>query len=169
MRGVRYQKIMNKPLRTIAVILLLLQMCGCSYYIVSFEDVSNKSPYSKAVNLTFKTKSELIIYGYNLDSIPKKEIHEYSITPPPGPGNRYVLSRNKIPSDSLIKTVAVKRCTDCFLDFEPRIKIEITSEKLKRDYKLPIYIDGPDLVTNWGQDDEKIQFNKEYFAPVDGL
>ena len=142
-------------------------MCGCSYYIVSFEDVSNKAPYSKAVNLTFKSKKELIIYGYNLDSIPEKEIHEYLITPPPAPGNRYVLSRNQIPPDSIIKTVAVKRCTDCFLDFKPRLKIEVTSEKLKQDYRLPIFIKGPVLVTNWGEDGENIQFNTEYFALVD--
>ncbi len=160
---------MNKPLRTIAIIFLLLQMCGCNYYIVSFEDVSNKAPYSQAVKLTFKSKSELIIYGYNLDSFPEKEIHEFSITPPPGPGNRYALSRNKIPPESLIKTVAVKRCTDCFLDFKPKIKIEVTSEQLKQYYKLPIFIDGPDLVTSWGQDGESFQFNTEYFVLVDKL
>jgi hypothetical protein len=154
---------MHNPLRLIAIISLLLHISGCSYYIVSFADVSNESPYSKVINLTFKTKSELIIYGYNLDSIPGKEIHEYSITPPPGPKNRYVLSRNIIPSDSIITSVAVKRCEDCFLDITPRIKIEITSDQLK-DYKLPIYIDGPLLICTWGENGEGFQLNTEYFV-----
>lgn len=158
---------MNSHLRTIAIILLLLQTGGCSYYIVSFEDVSNVAPYSKVVNLAFKTKSELIIYGYNLDSIPGKEIHQYSITPPPGPRNRYVLSRSRIPLGSLITSIAVKRCTDCFLDIEPRIKIEVTSNQLKQEYNLPIYIDGPVLVANWGQNGENFQFNSEYFVPAE--
>ena len=160
---------MNNPLRTIAIIFLLLQIGGYSYYIVSFEDVSKEAPYSKVVNMTFKTKSELIIYGYNQDSIPGKEIHEYSITPPPGPKNRYVLSRSKIPLGSLIKSIAVKRCTDCFLDLKPRIKIEVTSNQLKQEYNLPIYIDGPLLVNNWGQNGESFQFNKEYFVSDEQL
>ncbi len=107
---------MSKPIRLIVIVSLLLQISGCTYYMVSYEDVSNEAPYSKVVDLTFKTKSELIIVGYNKDSIPGKEIHEYAIESPPGPQNRYVLSRNKIATGSLFKVVAVKRCTDCFLD-----------------------------------------------------
>lgn len=156
---------MNKLLRFIAVLSLLLQLSGCTYYIVSFEDVSNENPYSKVVNLNFKTKSELIIYGYNTDSIPGKEIHEYSIVPPPGVGNRYVLSRSKISVGASITPIAVKRCKDCFLDFKPRIKIEVSSIQLKQEYDLPIYIDGPLLVNDWGQSGDKFQFNKEYLVP----
>jgi len=157
---------MKNPLRSIVILSLLLQISGCSYYIVSFEDVSNEAPFSTVVNLTFKTNIELIIYGYNKDSIPGKKTHEFSITTPPGPGNRYVLSRNKIPQGSSITTIAVKRCTDCFLDTKPRIKIEVTSNQLKQEYNLPIYIDGPLLVNNWGQNGESFQFNTEYFTPV---
>ncbi len=158
---------MNNPFRIIAIIFLLVQLGGCSYYIVSFKNVSNEAPYSKVVNLTFETKSELIIYGFNKDSTPGKEIHEYAVTPPPGVKNRYVLSRSKIPPGSLITTISVKRCTDCFLDFKPRIKIEVSSDQLKQEYTLPIYIDGPLLVNNWGQNGKNFQFNAEYLMLVE--
>jgi hypothetical protein len=105
---------MNKLHKLFVIVALLLQISGCTYYIVSFEDVSNKAPYSAVVNSTFKTKTELIMYGYNLNSTPGKEIHEYSITYPPGPSNRYILSRKKINSGTSVKVVAVKRCIDCF-------------------------------------------------------
>jgi hypothetical protein len=118
------------------------------------------------VNSTFKTKAELILYGYNLNSTPGKEIHEYSITSPPGPKNRYVLSRKTVTSGTVVKVVAVKRCTDCFLDFKPRIKLEVTSNEIMKEHDLPIFIDDNLLVNSWEQEGKNIQFNCEYLELI---
>jgi hypothetical protein len=159
--------IMSNPLKLILIVSLLLYISGCSYYIVSFKDVSNELPYSKVVNLTFETKCELLIDGYNLDSIPGKEIHQYAIKSPPIAKTRYILSRDKIPIGTLLTLTTVKRCTDCFLDFKPRIKIEVTSIDLKQEYDVPIVIDDELLVNNWGKSGDNIQFNTEYLLLVD--
>jgi len=157
----------NKLHKIFVMVAFLLQISGCTYYIVSFEDVSNKAPYSAVVNTTYKTKAELIMYGYNLNSTPGKEIHEYSITPPPGPSNRYILSRKRITSGTSVKVVAVKRCADCFLDFKPRIKLEVASKEIIREHDVPILIDDNLLVNSWGNDGRNIQFNSEYLMRVE--
>lgn len=158
---------MNKVSKFFVMVAFLLQISGCNYYIVSFEDVSNKAPYSAVVNSTFKTKAELVMYGYNLNSTPGKEIHEYAITSPPGPSNRYVLSRKKIDSGTSVKVVAVKRCTDCFLDFKPRIKLEVTSKEIIREHDVPMLVDDNLLVNSWGNDGKATQFNNEYLMRVE--
>ena len=154
---------MISNLKLIIIIFLLLPIYGCDYYMASFEDVSKEPPYSIIVNMTFKTKCDLYIDGYNLDSNPGKTIQVYSIKSPPLARNRYVLSRDKLPKGTLIMPIAVKRCTDCFLDLKPRIEVEVTSEALKQKYNLPIYIDGSTLVENWGHNGETFQVNTTNF------
>lgn len=153
---------MNKLHKLFVMVAFLLQISGCTYYIVSFEDVSTKAPYSTVVGSNFKTKTELIMYGYNLNSTPGKAIHEYSMTYLPGPSNRYILSRKRITSGTNIKIVAVKRCTDCFLDFKPRIKLEVVSNEIIKEFEVPILIDDNLLVNSWEPEGGKIQFNSEY-------
>ncbi|MBB5213242.1 hypothetical protein [Microbulbifer hydrolyticus] len=124
-------------------------------------------PFSKAVGITVETTQDLIIYGYNLDSIPGKKIHEYSITNFPGPRNRYVLYRDRVPSGSKLNVVAVRRCSDCFLDSSPRVKIEIQSSYFGEVYQVPIYVDEKFLVKSWSSESKPVEINSEYFSRVD--
>ncbi len=107
---------------------------------------------------------EVIIHGWTeADHTVKKPVF-YSFSLPPGSGNRFVKSRTSVPAGLKLTIVAVERCTNCFLDFEPRLKFRVIPQNLKTDHELPIYLNDSFLVQEWGQDNEPIIYDYRVFA-----
>jgi len=83
---------------------------------------------------------------------------------PPGTSNRFVKSRISVPAGLKVEIVAVERCTDCYLDFESRIKFKVVPQNMRTDHELPIYLDDSFLVQEWGQDSEPTSYDYSVFA-----
>ena len=158
---------MNRPRQALILFLLAPFLAACTYYIVSFEDVSTDSQYSLVVGLTLISKADLVIYGTNLDSIPTDEIHQYDIDLAPGLSNRYALEKSRLSPGTELTVISVTRCTDCFLNLGPRIKLMVISDSLKEEYQKPIFIQAEMLVSNWIQADGGIEFSDEVFLILD--
>lgn len=104
-----------------SILIFLIFISGCTIF-VEFEDVSSNEEFSSILNRTFSTKEKLLIHGVNMDATIGKKVHLYDITPFPGMGGREILNREVLPIGTDIKLIEILRCTNCYLDFSPRIK-----------------------------------------------
>jgi len=152
---------MSIVLRLILII-TMTTVSGCGT--VSFEDVSNIKPYSEVVRLVLTSNKEVILHGWTEEDHTVKNPVFYSFSLPPGTANRFVKSRTNVPAGLKVEIVAVERCTDCYLDFEPRIKFKVILINLKTDHELPIYLTDSFLVKDWGQDNEPTMYDYSVFA-----
>ena len=108
----------------IALVLIAIMFMYYATSIVHFDDVSNE--YEELINTTYKTKSEMFIYGINMDNPIGNDIDEYILWKPPGLSGREVISKGYLPVGSIIKINKILKCNDCYLSFKPRIKSQIT-------------------------------------------
>lgn len=144
------------------LLFLLANISGCRD--VSFKDVSDVKPYSEVMRLTITSKKELIMHGWTGEDFTIKNPLFYSFSLPPGTSNRFVKSHSKIPSGLILKIVAVERCTDCYLDFEPRIRFRVTPLNITTVHELPVYLKDSFLVLGWGQGNEPTTYSHSIFS-----
>lgn len=97
---------------------------GCGF--VDYEDISSHESYRDLIGKRFETKIELIVHGVNMENPIGTEVHQYSVTPRLGFGGREVRSRKMLPLGSVVKVQRILRCTNCYLDFDPRIEIQLS-------------------------------------------
>jgi hypothetical protein len=148
-------------LRCILIIFFAtLSCCGT----VDFEDVSNIKPYSEVVGLVVVSKEKVILHGWTEEDFTVKNPIFYSFSLPPGTGNRFVKSRTHAPIGLQLEIVAIERCTDCYLDFKPRIKFRVVPRNLKTEHDLPIYLDDSFLIQEWGKNNEPIIYDYSVFT-----
>jgi hypothetical protein len=97
---------------------------------VDSDDVSDDPQYASIISMTYKTRVKLIVNGVNMDKTIGKEVHQYTVTPSPGIGGREVITRRPLGVGSVVRVNKVLLCNTCYLDFGPRIKmqVEILSE-----------------------------------------
>jgi hypothetical protein len=104
---------------------IALTLAGC--YFVSYEDVSTRSPYSQQIGKQYKSVRKAYIQRVSMD-------HNYKPTPSvymvygmkmadSGPE---VLSSAELPIGTTFTVLKVMRCTDCYLDFEERVRAVVT-------------------------------------------
>ena len=116
---------------------VLVFVFGCTVF-VDFEDISHNKEYRELMNTTYKTKERLLIYGVNMDKVIQKVVHQYTVVNESGFSGREVVTRNLLPYSTIIQIKKVLSCTNCYLDFSPRIKylIEILSDQRFQDHKV---------------------------------
>jgi hypothetical protein len=144
------------------LIITIATVTGCGN--VSFEDVSNIKPYSEVVGLVLTSNEEVILHGWTEEDHTVKYPVFYSFSLPPGTANRFVKSRTNIPAGLKLEIVAVERCTDCYLDFEPRIIFRVIPQNIKTDHELPIYLKDSFAVKAWGQDNDPVKYDYSIFT-----
>ena len=149
----------------LALILACLVIQSCTG-VAKFEDISQAKKYSGLINNTYKTKIVFLVHGVNMDKPIGKDIHQYFITPRPGIGGRDIKSQNELGIGSIIKIIKIRKCTNCFLDFSPRIDFEVKILSLNKFKNYRKYLDS-----SFG--DKKISLiknhtaimNPDYFSP----
>ncbi len=105
---------------------------------VDFDDVSNVPKYASIISKSYKTRVKLIVHGVNMDKSIGKEVHQYTVTSTPGFGGREVITRGSLGAGSVIRINKVLLCNGCYLDFGPRIKmqVDILSEDSFNDHNV---------------------------------
>lgn len=162
--GTIFKVIKNIGIIFVLIMVIILMWAASGYGTVSFEDVSNIKPYSEVVGLGVTSKEEVIIHGWTEGDSTVKNPVFYSFSLPPGTGNRFVKYRAAVPVGLKLTIVAVERCTNCFLAFEPKLQFRVILQNLKTDHELPIYLDDSFLVQEWGQDNEPTIYDHSVFA-----
>jgi hypothetical protein len=130
--------------RLIAVLLVLL-LAGCGF--VSYEDVSSDARYSKYVGKTYQTVTSMQIYRISMDPDYGPSPSEYTIAPPPGFTGPEVLSSANLRVGSTFDVLAVKRCTNCYLEAHERAKLLVRLNSDKRFNSLEVYLPMEFLTT----------------------
>lgn len=112
--------------RIIALMAMLL-LAGC--YMVSYEDVSRDPKYASHVGVEYRTTADMTVYRVSMDQNYGPSPSVYMIVPPPGFDGPEVISTARFPEGSTVKILTIQRCTDCFLDIEPRVHatVRVTS------------------------------------------
>jgi hypothetical protein len=103
-------------------------LSGC--YLVSFDDVSAKAPYSNHVGKHYRSVETAYIHRVSLDQNYKPTPSAYVVY-----GRRMatsgpeVVSHAELPIGTTFQVLKVMRCTNCFLDFGERVEavVKITS------------------------------------------
>ena len=118
--------------------LITLCLAGCGF--VSYEDVSDAPDFSKHVGAHYKTTSDMHVYRISMDQNYAPLPSVYSIVPPPGIDGPEVLSSAHLPEGSVMEVLAVKRCTDCYLDPKPRVHmvVRVTSSRQFDDFEVKV-------------------------------
>ncbi len=114
---------------------VLLSLTGCTVF-VDFEVISHHNEYIELINTNYKTKERLLIYGINMDKTIQQVVHQYSVVNEPGFSGPEVITRDSLPIGTIIQVKKVLSCTNCYLDFSPRIKylIDILSDQRFQDH-----------------------------------
>ena len=109
------------------VLLATLLLAGC--YMVSYEDVSNDPKYARYVGTEYTTTADMTVYRVSIDQNYAPSPSIYTIVQPPGFDGPEVISTARFPEGSTVKVLTIQRCTDCFLDTEPRVHatVRVTS------------------------------------------
>jgi len=112
--------------RFVALLATLL-LAGC--YMVSYEDVSRDPKYASYVGAEYRTTADMTVYRVSMDQNYGPSPSAYMIVPPPGFDGPEVISTARFPEGSTVKILTIQRCTDCFLDAEPRVHatVRVTS------------------------------------------
>ena len=110
-------------LRLIAASSILLA-AGCE---VSFEDISNDPEYSSIIGRNYISVVELSLLGIDVPPSYEEDVDYYLIdSKSPGWSGVELITEDILPVGSQIRVNTVERCTDCFLDSEPRIQFDVT-------------------------------------------
>ena len=118
---------MRKAARTL-VSALCLTLSGC--YFVSYEDVSEKAPFSDYVGKEYTSTGKIVVDRVSMDPNYKADPSVYIIYAFPGAAKGpEFLSLSVLPRGTTIRALKVMRCTNCYLDFEERVHlvVKITS------------------------------------------
>jgi len=109
------------------VLLATLLLAGC--YMVSYEGVSNDPKYARYVGTEYTTTADMTVYRVSIDQNYAPSPSVYTIVQPPGFDGPEVISTARFPAGSTLKVLTIQRCTDCYLDFAPRVhaKVRVTS------------------------------------------
>ena len=108
-------------------VLATLLLAGC--YLVSYEDVSSEPKYASYVGAEYRTTANMTVYRVSMDQNYGPSPSVYKIVQPPGFDGPEVISRTRFPEGSTMKVLTIQRCTDCYLDTEPRVHatVRVTS------------------------------------------
>ena len=111
----------------LAVLLAVFLLAGC--YFVSYEDVSSDPKYAGYVGEDYRTTADMTVYRVSMDQNYGPSPSVYKIVQPPGFDGPEVISRTRFPGGSTMKVLTIQRCTDCYLDTEPRVHatVRVTS------------------------------------------
>ena len=111
----------------LAALLAVFLLTGC--YLVSYEDVSSDPKYASYVGAEYRTTGDMTVYRVSMDQNYGLSPSVYEIVQPPGFDGPEVISRTRFPEGSTMKVLTIQRCTDCFLDTEPRVHatVRVTS------------------------------------------
>jgi hypothetical protein len=155
-----------KIIKTLFIFVCLF-MQGCTVF-VDFEDVSKDKVYAGVINKSYDTNIKFLVHGVNMDETIGKDIHLYTVTPPPGISGREIKSRTTLDVSSRIKVIKILKCTNCYLDFSPRIKfqVKVLSEKSFDDHDVFFRDSWGDMKFLYVENDEAV-INSEYFILVD--
>lgn len=121
-----YEYRVSMKVRYIASLAAFL-MAGC--YMVSYEDVSSDPKYARYVGAEYRTTADMTVYRVSIDQNYAPSPSIYMIVQPPGFDGPEVISRARFPEGSTLKILTIQRCTDCYLDFAPRLHatVRVTS------------------------------------------
>lgn len=113
-------------IRFVALLATFL-LAGC--YMVSYEDVSHEPEYAGYVGTEYRTTVGMTVYRVSMDQNYGPSPSVYMIVQSPGFDGPEVISRARIPEGSTLKVLTVQRCTDCYLDADPRLHatVRVTS------------------------------------------
>lgn len=111
----------------LAALLAMFLLAGC--YLVSYEDVSRDPKYASYVGADYRTTADMKVYRVSMDQNYGPSPSVYKIVQPPGFDGPEVISTARFPEGSTVKVLTIQRCTDCFLDTEPRVHatVRVTS------------------------------------------
>jgi hypothetical protein len=148
-------------------IFICATMQGCTT-LVDFEDISKDEVYAGVINKSYDTRIKFLVHGVNMDETIGKDIHVYTVTPPPGIGGREIKSKTTLDVSSRIKVIKILKCSNCYLDFSPRIKfkVKVLSEKSFDDHDVFFRDSWGNMNFLYVENDEAV-INSEYFILVD--
>lgn len=145
-----------------ALLATLAMISGCRF--ANFANISEQPEFTPLISTSYSTKIPLLIHGVNMDQPIAEDIDQYTITPEPGIGGREIKTRDKLPVGTVFEIKAIWECTNCYLDFAPRRKIEIELTAVNCCSDHPVY-----LRTVWGdmeflmRENDAASLNSEYF------
>lgn len=137
----RFWQVLAGSAAALLLLLLLSPLAGC--YFVSFEDASRDPRYADVVGKTFRSNERVAIHGISMDRNYARILDHYVVTALPGIGGREVLSHRELGIGTILRVIRVMRCTDCYLDFAPRVHavVAITSPSAYNDARVEISLD----------------------------
>jgi len=113
----------RRAFKLIQIMALTISISGC--YFVSFEDVSALPDYSQYVGQIYKSESKTTVCRISFDQNYKPEPSHYIVVSRPNCSGPEVISYAELPIGTTFKVLKVLRCTNCFLDFEERVKLMV--------------------------------------------
>ncbi|MBK7952016.1 MAG: hypothetical protein IPK00_25510, partial [Deltaproteobacteria bacterium] len=113
---------------------------GCGF--VDFEDVSDIPEFSDLMGREFVSMRETHLYGVSLDRDYAPHVDKFEILPVSIAGPE-VVSSETLPPGTKITVVSVLRCTNCWLDLEERIEVEVKFDppRLQEEAKVRINLE----------------------------
>lgn len=124
--------------RFIAFLATLL-LAGC--YLVSYEDVSRDPKYAGYVGEDYRTTADMTVYRVSMDQNYGPSPSIYKIVQPPGFDGPEVISRTRFPEGSTLRVLTIQRCTDCYLDTEPRVHATVRVTSTTQFDELEVHAD----------------------------
>jgi hypothetical protein len=129
---------MNNTLGKIIVVTLALLLAACR---AEYKEISNDPEFSKYVGLKYKLKSDMDYSGVNLPPGYSDEIHIYVISSrDPGWSGPEVVTRETLPTGSIIIINKVEECTNCWHFGSPLRHVLVTIEGNPPE-NLPVKLD----------------------------
>ncbi|WP_444932881.1 hypothetical protein [Microbulbifer sp. JTAC008] len=143
---------MNNRLGTIIVVALALLLSACR---AEYKDISSEPEYSQYIGKQYKLISDMDYSGVNLSRGYSDEIHVYIISSrDPGWSGPEVVTRETLPTGSVVIISKVEECTNCLTFGAPlrRAQVEI---KGVPSINLPIQLDFDQILS--GKHLERVQ------------
>ena len=148
MVGVMWHK---GALRLLCVGFAVALSSGCGR--AEFEEVSSQPEHREVVGSRFKTRKAMNLSGINLppgygDSVDTCALERMS----PTWSGPELIFRSQIKAGTELALVGVEKCTNCYLDFDPRIHyiVELDADRCR---SVKVFIRAQD-------------FTDEYLAPI---
>ena len=130
------------------------------------EEIETHDVYGPMIGQVYKTKSEYLIYGVNMDDPIGADIDKWKIGRYPGVAGREIIASEKLPENSMLTIVKMARCMNCNIlglihreDIEIGIMLESNIEQ-KTVWISDSFASDVFLVS------EEVRLNPEYFELV---
>ena len=135
--------------RLLVTVLAILALASCGE--VPLEDVSSSAQYSKLIGRSFKTKEDLLLIGVTTDN-QRKRVDYFVLVTPPGFANRWVVTKEQLEKESVLRVVQVLKSTVPFISRVEYV-VEIRNDRTSRQAPIRVRQTGPADDGNYGLDE----------------